>query len=96
MYLKFYLISSVFLLFCAFISHRFVPFHTLALIICLKMYFIHRKNKDYVYVLLVWFYKLILLFLIKNDALLWVIYDVLCILLGSYFLVRALKYLFCK
>ena len=96
MYFKFYFFSFVLLLFCAFMSQHFVPFHSFVLVISFKMYQMKQTNRDYFYVLLIWIYKCMLLFFIKNDALLWVIYDVLCILLASYFLLRALKYLFCK
>ena len=55
-----------------------------------------NNNRDYFTILLLWFYKIILLFFIKNDAFLWVIYDIISIVFGIYFLFRSLKFLLCK
>lgn len=96
MVLKINLFSCIFLILSAFIDNPYIPFHLITLILNIQMSRWQHKNKDYIYVLLIWVYKLILLFFIKKAALLWVFYDLFCIFLGIYFLMRALRFFFCK
>lgn len=96
MYFRVYFLVFVLLILNAFIQQRFIPLHLFSLLCLLNVHRYHVNNKDYIMVFLLWIYKLLLLFLIKKDALLWIVYDVICICISVYFLMRSLKFLFCK
>lgn len=96
MILKLNLICFVFMLFAAFVDNKFIPFHLLTLLIAFQLHKWQIKNKDFIIVLFLFLFKCLLLFFIKKDAFLWVFYDIFCILLGIFFLMRALRFFFCK
>ncbi len=94
MLFKFYMISFLFLILNVFVDSHFFPFHTITLVIIFQLRRWQTRIKDVHYVFVLWMYKLLLLFCIKKDAFLWVIYDVFCLCLSIYFLLKALKNMF--
>lgn len=96
MLIKLHFFCFVLMILTAFSKNKFFSMHFMALLIAFKLSKIQRKNYDCYYMFALWIYKIFLYFFIKNNPILWAIYDLLCIFLGVYYLSKALKFLFCK